>query len=83
MNRSEGTQNLIELAKGAMLATTNYHAEMEKLRLAAWRLLPLAERKKKPFNPVADRDQMMITFEDLLGVAVDSVKEHSASFTDS
>jgi hypothetical protein len=69
------TEKLIELAKGAMLASATYHAEVERLRYEAWRKAPKVGKAK--YEPEYDRQMLCQTFDDLFGSAVDAIRREA------
>lgn len=67
--------NLIELAKAAMQATVEYHAELERQRFLVWKSSPIKGRKT--YEPMADNQAVCATFADLFGETVVQVKNHA------
>jgi hypothetical protein len=71
-----GTDRIVELCKGAMMAAAQVHADREQKRYEAWK----ADRTKgkKRWEPHVDRAELIATFEDLFGSAMDAVRKEVA-----
>ena len=70
-----GAERLLELAKGAMLASAQVHADIERLRYEAW--LADDTKGKKRWEPMIDRASIVATFEDLFHASVEALRKEA------